>query len=76
MSVRVDPCSLTPREKDILELAREGLTNNQIGERLGVSGNYVKRTFSGINQKLFTSNRTEAVIEAIRRNLICLVSIE
>ncbi|MCH8814733.1 MAG: helix-turn-helix transcriptional regulator [Chloroflexi bacterium] len=33
------PDILTPREWEVLELLRDGLTNEQIGERLGVSAN-------------------------------------
>jgi DNA-binding CsgD family transcriptional regulator/dipeptidyl aminopeptidase/acylaminoacyl peptidase len=51
---------LTPREWDVLELIREGLTNEEIAERLGVAHNTVKYHVSEILSKLGVESRQEA----------------
>lgn len=52
---------LTPREWDVLALLREGLTNQQIADRLGVSLNTSKYHVSEIFTKLGVTNREAAV---------------
>lgn len=54
--------SLTPQEKDILELVAEGLTNRQVGERLHLAEKTVKNTMTSILRKLGMSRRTEAAV--------------
>lgn len=54
------PDILTPREWEVLELVREGLTNEQIAERLGISRDGVKYHVSEILSKLGLSSRQEA----------------
>ncbi|KKK62574.1 hypothetical protein LCGC14_3002960, partial [marine sediment metagenome] len=49
-----------PREWEVLELVREGLTNEQIAERLGISRDGVKYHVSEILSKLGLSSRQEA----------------
>ncbi|MPZ49585.1 MAG: hypothetical protein GEU75_09860 [Dehalococcoidia bacterium] len=51
---------LTPREWQVLELIREGLKNDEIGARLGISENGVKYHVSEILSKLGVRNRVEA----------------
>jgi DNA-binding CsgD family transcriptional regulator len=51
---------LTPREWDVLHLIAEGLTNEQIGERLGISLSAVKYHVGEILSKLEVSSRHEA----------------
>jgi DNA-binding NarL/FixJ family response regulator len=51
---------LTPREQEILELIGEGLTNQQIAERLVVEVGTVKNHVHSILQKLDASSRHEA----------------
>lgn len=52
---------LTERENQILRLLDEGLSNQQIGSRLGVSIHTVKNHLHSIFGKLGVSSRTEAV---------------
>jgi len=54
------PDILTPRESEVIALLREGLTNEQIAERLGVSRDGVKYHVSEILSKLGVATREEA----------------
>lgn len=64
--------ALTPRELEVLELVAEGLSNQRIGERLGIAEPTVKSHVSQICAKLGAGNRTDAVRIAVRRGLIVL----
>lgn len=61
---------LTEREIEILRLLAEGLSNKSISERLSLSENTIKYHLKNILQKLNVQNRTEAVMYAVRNNLI------
>ncbi len=61
---------LTPRERDVLALLVEGLTNAEIAGRLGVSRSTVKVHMSNILSKLGVPSRGEAIGVAIRHKLI------
>lgn len=61
---------LTPREQEVLELVAQGLRNQDIAEELVISVRTVKVHVSNILGKLEVSNRTEAVAEARRRDLL------
>jgi DNA-binding NarL/FixJ family response regulator len=61
---------LSPREIEVLQLASRGLSNKEIGAQLGVVEGTVKIHFANIFGKLDVSDRTEAVIEAIKRGLV------
>lgn len=54
------PEILTPRQREVLELVREGLTNPQIGERLGISTDGAKWHVKEILWKLDVPSREEA----------------
>ena len=54
------PDILTPREWQVLDLIREGLTNEQIARRLGISENGAKYHVMEILSKLGVSSRYEA----------------
>lgn len=59
-SADVDP--LTARERQVLELIAEGLSNRQIGERLFISVKTVSVHVSAVLRKLGVSTRTEAAL--------------
>ena len=61
ISGRVYLNGLTAREREILELVREGLTNKEIGNRLGVSEGTVKIHLHNMYRKTAVSNRTSLV---------------
>ena len=52
---------LTPREFEVLDLLREGLTNEQVAKRLGISESGARFHVSEILSKLGVSSREEAV---------------
>ena len=61
---------LTPREQEVLELMVEGLTNPEIAGRLSISRATASSHVSHILQKLDVSNRAEAIVLAVRSNLV------
>jgi NarL family two-component system response regulator LiaR len=61
---------LTDREREILKLMVEGLSNPDMASRLFVSRSTVKFHVSNILMKLGASSRTEAVALAIQRRLV------
>ena len=63
---------LTDRELEVLQLAADGLTNRQIGRRLTISENTVKNHIRNILEKLHLHSRMEAVLYAVREELIDL----
>src|SRR5580765_7860732 len=52
---------LTLREREVMELVRQGLTNDQIAERLNITSDGVKYHVSQVLSKLGVSSRHEAV---------------
>jgi two-component system nitrate/nitrite response regulator NarL len=63
---------LTEREKQVVQLLSEGLSNKLIADRLGISDHTAKFHVNGVMMKLGASTRTEAVVEAMRRGLVRL----
>ncbi|HWO70925.1 MAG TPA: response regulator transcription factor [Actinomycetota bacterium] len=63
---------LTGREIEVLRLAARGLSNKQIGARLGLSARTVQVHLGRIFRKLRVASRTEAVIHGLRRGWIRL----
>jgi DNA-binding NarL/FixJ family response regulator len=57
---------LTERERRILDLIAEGMTNRQIGEELYLAEKTVKNYVSSVLSKLGMSRRTEAAAYAAR----------
>lgn len=61
---------LTPREREVLALMVEGLSNPEIGRRLFVSRSTAKAHVSHILSKLGVSNRAEAIALALQQGLV------
>lgn len=58
---------LTERERQVLQLLGEGLTNREIGERLYLAEKTVKHYMTSVLQKLHVRSRVEAALLAQRR---------
>jgi DNA-binding NarL/FixJ family response regulator len=56
---------LTERERDVLQLAAQGLTNKAIGFKLSISDRTVQGHLANIYVKLGAASRTEAVTKAV-----------
>lgn len=61
---------LTDREKQVLSMVAEGLTNQEIGDGLFISPTTVKTHVQNILGKLGVSDRTQAAVHALRAGLI------
>jgi LuxR family transcriptional regulator, maltose regulon positive regulatory protein len=61
-SALVEP--LTPRERDVLRLISQGLSNKEIADKLFIALNTVKRHTSSIYGKLGVKSRTQAAAQA------------
>ncbi len=64
---------LTGREREVLGLVAEGLTNREIGKRLFISEKTASVHLSNVMAKLNVSSRTEAVTVAHRRGLLDVI---
>ena len=64
------PSPVTTRERDVLVLLAEGLTNRQIADRLVVSEHTVHRHITNILRKLDQPSRTAAAAYAVRSGLL------
>jgi len=64
--------SLTEREKEILRLLVQGLSNRDIAENLFISEKTVKNHISNIFRKLEVNDRTQAVVKALKLGMVKL----
>ncbi len=63
---------LSPREIEVVHLLAQGLSNKEIGAKLGVVEGTVKIHIASIFNKLGVSDRTHALIEAVKRGIVQL----
>ncbi|MEY3896098.1 MAG: hypothetical protein RLZZ214_1618 [Verrucomicrobiota bacterium] len=61
---------LTPREIEVLELVRQGFTNDEIGRLLGVSERTARAHISNIKEKLHASDRAAAVARGFESGIL------
>jgi len=62
--------ALSIRELNVLRQVAAGLSNKQIARTLGISEKTVRNHLTRVFSKLGATNRTEAVISAIRTGLV------
>jgi DNA-binding NarL/FixJ family response regulator len=67
---RAEAYAVTAREHDVLVLVAEGLTNKEIGARLSITEDTVKKHVQNIIWKLRAADRTQAAITALRMGLL------
>jgi len=69
-------CPLSDREMEILAGVAEGCSNKEIGRRCGISDQTVKNHLTAVLRKLNVTDRTEAVVIALRNRWLKLESIK
>jgi DNA-binding NarL/FixJ family response regulator len=65
-----EAAQLTPGERDVLRLLADGLANEEIGQRLHISAETVRKHIRKAMVKLDADTRTQAVAVALRERLI------
>lgn len=70
--ISVDPPvpPLSPRQLEVLQSLTRGLSNTDIAKQLGISKVRVEELVSQILTKIGAANRTEAVVLALRKQLL------
>lgn len=66
----VNSSTLSERELEVLTLVVEGLSNQQIAERLILSTETIKTHMRHLMEKLSVSDRTQAAVKALRTGLV------
>lgn len=64
--------TLTEREKEILSLLVQGFSNRDLAQALFISEKTVKNHISNIFRKMEVSDRTQAVVKALKMGLVKL----
>lgn len=72
LAARTHDSSLSPRERQVLELVAKGRSNREIASALGITEATVKCHVSVILSRLNAADRTQAVMTALQRGLIHL----
>jgi NarL family two-component system response regulator LiaR len=68
--------SLTPRETEVLRHIALGRSNKEIAAALTVGEETVKTHVAGVLSKLQVENRAQAIVQALKRNLISLEELD
>jgi DNA-binding NarL/FixJ family response regulator len=63
---------ITKREEEVLQLIADGLSTQEVAERLYISLKTVKNHLASIYQKLDSRDRTQAVVRAVRMGIITI----
>ncbi len=58
---------LTPRERQVFDLAVQGMSSKAIAARLGISERTARDYVSTLHSKLYTRNRIELALVALRQ---------
>lgn len=72
LAERMSSSVLSKREREVLELISVGMSNLEIGTTLQITEGTVKSHMNNILSKLNVSDRTQAVMVALKRGLISL----
>lgn len=65
-----DAPQLTPRELEVIQLLRHGMSNAKIGEKLGITPRTAKAHVASILLKLGANDRAEAVAHGFEQGLL------
>lgn len=69
---RAAELSITAREHEVLTAVAEGMTNKEIGARLGIAEDTVKKHVQNLIWKLRAADRTQAAVIALRMGVLDL----
>ncbi|WP_225931242.1 helix-turn-helix domain-containing protein [Leptolyngbya sp. 7M] len=72
LAARIELPALSERECQVLKLVSSGKNNKAVAEALGIAESTVKFHINNILDKLGASDRTHAVMLALKRGLIRL----
>ncbi len=67
---KVEKFALSEREREVLQLVVDGMSNHQIADRLFITTYTVKTHMRHIMEKLMVSDRTQAAVKALRDGLV------
>jgi DNA-binding NarL/FixJ family response regulator len=67
---RMEGAPLSPQQESVLELAAQGLTNREIGERLFISESTVRFHLQKLKLKFGARSKTDLLVRAIRTGAI------
>ncbi|MDR1378540.1 MAG: response regulator transcription factor [Synergistaceae bacterium] len=67
-----EPEELSPREKEVLLLAGQGMSAHEVGARLSITDRTVQAHLASIYGKLGARNKTEAILIALKRGVALL----
>lgn len=70
--IKRDVQKLSAREQEVLGLLAQGMSNREIAANLFISEKTVKNHVSNILKKMSVNDRTQAVIVALKRGMVCL----
>lgn len=73
LAARMSSPALSKREHEVLELLSAGMSNLEIGTKLQITEGTVKSHMNNILSKLNVSDRTQAVMVALKRGLISIL---
>jgi two-component system, NarL family, response regulator LiaR len=76
LQVRVTQDDLTPREVEILRQLALGRSNKEIADALSIGDETVKTHVGHVLSKLQVENRAQAIIQALKRQLVSLEELE
>ncbi len=65
-----DEALISPREEEVLQLVVDGFGTSEIAERLFISQKTVKNHLASIYEKLDATDRTQAVLTAVRMGIV------
>lgn len=68
--LKTEDFNITEREKEVLKLVSDGLSNDEIAEKLVISRNTVKNHIASIIDKLSVKDRTQIAVFALKNNLL------
>lgn len=66
----IDKFNLSPRELEVLNFVVEGMSNQEIADKLALSLDTIKTHMRHIMEKLCVSDRTQAAVKAMRQGLV------